>query len=37
VIGPIIIWQAVLFFILGSLLGQRFVHLHPMKSVAQGG
>jgi hypothetical protein len=37
VIGPVIIWQAVLFFILGALLGQKFVHLHPVKSVANGG
>jgi hypothetical protein len=34
VIGPIVIWQAILFFILGGLLGQKFVHLHPVKSVA---
>ena len=36
-IGPVVIWQAVLFFILGALLGQTFVHLHPVKSVANGG
>ena len=32
-------WQAVLFFILGALLGQRFAHLHPIGSVrtANGG
>lgn len=26
---------AAVFFVLGALLGQRFVHLHPMKSVSQ--
>ena len=35
----IVVWQAVLFFILGGLLGQRFAHLHPVGSVrtANGG
>jgi hypothetical protein len=32
-IGPIVLWQAVLFFILGAFLGQRFVHLHPIQSA----
>jgi hypothetical protein len=31
----IVVWQAVLFFILGALLGQRFAHLHPVGSVRQ--
>lgn len=33
----IIWWQAILFFLLGAWLGQRFRHLHPVKSVANGG
>jgi hypothetical protein len=31
----IVVWQAILFFILGGLLGQRFAHLHPIGSVRQ--
>lgn len=27
--------HALIFFVLGSLLGQRFVHMHPLKSVSQ--
>lgn len=30
----IVAWQAVVFFVLGWLLGQRFAHLHPIKSVS---
>lgn len=35
----IVLWQAVLFFVLGGLLGQRFAHIHPLGSVkaANGG
>ena len=35
----IVVWQAILFFILGALLGQRFAHIHPVGSVrsANGG
>ena len=29
----IVWWQVIVGFILGALLGQRFVHLHPMESV----
>lgn len=31
----IVWWQAILFTILGALLGQRFAHLHPIPSVKQ--
>jgi hypothetical protein len=31
----IVVWQAILFFILGGLFGQRFAHLHPVGSVRQ--
>ena len=31
----IVVWQAILFFILGGLLGQRLAHIHPIGSVRQ--
>lgn len=32
----IVWWQAIVAFILGALLGQRFSHMHPMPSVRDG-
>lgn len=29
----IVWWQAILFFILGGVFGQRFAHMHPVPSV----
>ena len=34
-LSSIVWWQAILFFMLGGLLGQRFAHLHPISSVKQ--
>jgi hypothetical protein len=38
-LASIVWWQAIVFFVLGALLGQRFAHMHPVPSVkdANGG
>lgn len=35
-IAAIVWWQAILFFVLGTFLGQRFAHLHPVGAVKNG-
>lgn len=34
-LARIVWWQAIVAFILGALLGQRFAHMHPVGSVQE--